>query len=141
MSAIPVRPPIVKTVDLQTVVDVDGALVIAEAGRHFDFTVRRIFAISDVPARTLRGEHGHKTMNELLICVSGAVEVIATDGVENMTVLLDSPKKGLFIPSGIWLSQRYLRPGTVLLALCDTLYDETDYLRDYEAFLAYRERT
>lgn len=127
-----------ETIDLQTIVDSDGALIVAELDKHIGFPIKRLFTVSDVPVGAVRGGHAHKTTREILICVAGAVEVIATDGVKEETYLLDLPSKGLMIPARIWLSQRYMQAGTILLAICDTLYDEADYLRDYQAFLTHR---
>jgi hypothetical protein len=42
--------------------------------------------------------------------------------------------KGLLIPSSIWASQKYIHEGSVLMVLCDRIYDKNDYIFNYEEF-------
>jgi hypothetical protein len=51
---------------------------------------------------------------------------------------LDTPQKALHIPPGLWAEQIYRDPATLLLVLCDRLYEAEDYIRDMEAFIAWR---
>lgn len=45
--------------------------------------------------------------------------------------------QALLTPPGIWAEQTYLEKDTTLMVACDALYDEADYIRDYEEFLKY----
>jgi len=40
----------------------------------------------------------------------------------------------LLIPPGIWAREDYLTDGAVLMVLCDRIYEEGDYIRDYDEF-------
>ncbi|ARV26674.1 wxcM-like, C-terminal family protein [Vibrio anguillarum] len=58
------------------------------------------------------------------------------DGSEKIEVLLDNPEQGLFIDSFVWREMFDFSEDCVLLVLADKFYDEADYIRDYDAFLA-----
>lgn len=118
--------------------DVEGTLVALTAEREVPFPIARLFYVFGAPPGAVRGEHAHIECQQLLVCLSGAVEIRLDDGVSRRTVLLDSPARGLHVPAGIWASQTYRARGTVLAVIADRPYDEKDYLRDYDAFLRFR---
>jgi len=124
--------------DIYSVIEPNGTLVVAEAGRQVPFEIVRIFAVTAVGEGECRGHHAHKHLNQLLVCLSGKVEVIMDDGQERRSVMLDHPARALHLPPGIWAEQTYEGPGTVLLVLCDRPYEEQDYIREYDEFIAYR---
>jgi UDP-2-acetamido-3-amino-2,3-dideoxy-glucuronate N-acetyltransferase len=128
----------VERIALQAKSDARGTLVVGEAGRHVPFAMQRFFAVTGVPAGEARGGHAHKALQQLLVCLNGMVRVRYDDGERDGTTVLDSPDEALLIPPGIWAEQVYGDAGAVLLVLCDAPYDETDYLRDYDAFVTYR---
>ena len=130
----------VKMVDLQTVVDDRGALMVAEVGNHVPFTIARVFAVSGVEDGGRRGGHAHLALNQLMVCLAGAVDVDVDDGEGSHTFKLDSPAQGLHVPPGLWAEQTYRGPDAVLLVLCDAAYDENDYLRGRAEFLDYRKK-
>ena len=81
-----------------------------------------------------RGEHSHYKTEQVLICLSGNVQVLCDDGKSKKDWALNSPTEGLYIPNLIWDEQSYLTPGTILLVLANTKYNESDYITDYEKF-------
>ena len=101
------------------------------------FTVRRVFAVR---AREVseRGRHAHKQCKQLMVCLTGRCNVMVDDGKNRKSVVLARPQDALYIPASIWAEQSYREPGTILMVLCDQLYDETDYIRDYDEFLGWR---
>lgn len=117
------------------VVDLRGALAFAEVGTHLPFTIERFFLVHEVPSRQVRGEHAHRTLHELLVCVSGSVRISLTDGSQRDEVILDNPTIGLHIPPFVWSTQYKHTEDTVLLALCSERYDPDSYIRDYDEFL------
>lgn len=125
-------------IDLQNIHDEGSLLVVGECGRHIPFPVRRMFAVTAVSPGERRGHHAHRQLNQMLICMSGSIDVVTDDGHERRTYRLDHLSRGLHVPPGIWAEQTYEGPGTVLLVLCDQPYDEADYIREYDQFLAYR---
>ncbi len=113
--------------------DTNGVLHVYESGRHVPFDIRRIFTVSAM-AGDIRGDHAHKQCSQLLVCTSGKIRVICDDRAELTTYTLDRPDLGLLIPPGIWAREDYLTDSAVLMVLCDRIYEEHDYIRDYEEF-------
>lgn len=120
--------------DLQSFIDDEGALVIGEVGKQIAFPINRFFSISGVKAGGVRGGHAHKKLQQVLVCLSGSIEVSLHDGQRGWKELLDQPGRALHIGPMIWASQTYGGPDTVLLVLCDASYQESDYLRDFNEF-------
>ena len=116
-----------------------GMLTVAANGNELPIEIRRVFYIYEVPAGAVRGGHAHHRMNELIVAVSGCFDVELTDGKTTTTVTLRRPTEGLFIPAGVWRSLSNFSSGCVALTLCDTDYDESDYIRDYNEFIQLKE--
>ena len=57
------------------------------------------------------------------------------DGKEKYQIILDSPELGLYLPPLIWAEQYNYSSDAVLLVFASELYDDQDYIRDYEKFL------
>lgn len=100
------------------------------------FEIKRIFTVTANEDVT-RGRHAHKECAQLLVALSGRCDVVCDDGTEKKTITLDSSEKGMLIPPSIWAEQTYAS-GTVLMVITDMIYDESDYIRDYDEFLKYR---
>ena len=102
------------------------------------FQIKRIFYSYDIPGGESRGAHAHKKCHQFLIAASGSFEVVLDDGISKRTVLLNRPFYGLHIPPGIWASEQGFSSGSVCLVLASHVYEEDDYLRDYQGFLNYK---
>ena len=111
-----------------------------ECGPALPFAVKRLFYVYNVPGSEVRGAHAHKTCHQLLVAVAGSLRVVADDGAAREEFLLDSPRRGLFLPAGVWGTQYRYAPGTVCLVLASQAYDAADYLRDYDDYLRWRRR-
>src|SRR5687768_6022285 len=72
-----------------------GNLTFIEERKHVPFDVRRVFYVYDIPSGEDRGAHAHKTLEQVLICLSGALDVHLDDGRERETVHLNRPWFGL----------------------------------------------
>ena len=60
--------------------------------------------------------------------------IILKDGKNSRTVTLNKPNKGLLIVPGIWRELENFSSGAVCLVLASEVYDEADYIRDFETF-------
>lgn len=116
-------------------VDLRGALCVAEAGEHVPFVPQRVFFVSEVPGREVRGEHAHRRCQQFLVCLKGSLSVIVDDGRERAEVQLDTPSSGLYLPPMVWSVQYRFSSDAALAVLASDPYDSEDYVRDYEEFL------
>lgn len=116
--------------------DVRGNLTVGNFADVVPFTPARFFMVYGVPSRETRGEHAHRVCAQFLICTSGSVRVLADDGCARADILLDSPHKGLLLPPMTWGTQYEYSTDAVLLVFASHAYDNDDYIRTYDAFLA-----
>lgn len=124
--------------DLPKIADARGNLTFVEQHRHVPFDIKRIFYLYDVPTAADRGAHAHRHHHQFLICLSGSFDVEVDDGSNRRMVHLNRPWKGLHVPPMIWAAEKNFDAGSVCLVLSSDLFDEDDYIRDYDAYLAAR---
>ncbi|MCC6568054.1 MAG: WxcM-like domain-containing protein [Anaerolineales bacterium] len=122
-------------VHLPEITDLRGSLTFAESPGLLPFEPRRFFMIYDVPSKDVRGEHAHKELHQLLICVKGACSVVLDDGNVRAEVRLDRPTLGLHIPPKVWATQYKFTSDAALLVLASDVYKADDYIRDYNEYL------
>ena len=79
-----------------------------------------------------------KSCHEFLVAASGSFEVVLDDGVNKRIVTLNRPYYGLHILPGIWSAEQEFSSGSICLAMTSDTYDDSDYIRDYAAFLKTR---
>jgi dTDP-4-dehydrorhamnose 3,5-epimerase-like enzyme len=125
-----------KIIDLPKIMDPRGNLTFMEGQRHVPFDIKRIFYLYDIPTGESRGAHAHKQLHQFLICLSGSFDVALDDGTDKKTVHLNRPWHGLHIPPMIWAAELNFDPGSVCLVLASMTFNESDYYRDYDQFLA-----
>ncbi|MDD5150782.1 MAG: FdtA/QdtA family cupin domain-containing protein [Flavobacterium sp.] len=99
------------------------------------FEFKRIYYLFDVPSTAFRGGHSHINQYEILIALSGSFEVVLDDGFEKRTILLNKPNVGLPIGTGVWRELQNFSSGAVCLVIASDVFDESDYIRDYDVFL------
>jgi hypothetical protein len=121
---------------LPKIPDRRGNLTFVEGDRHVPFPIRRVYYLYDVPGGEERAGHAHKQLEQFIIAMSGSFDVILDNGVERTRVQLNRSYYGLYISPMIWRELDNFSSGSVSLVLASTLYDEGDYYRNYEEFLA-----
>ena len=124
-----------RIIDLPKIFDPRGNLTVAESRKNVPFDVSRVYWVYDVPAGESRGGHAHKQCLEFIIAVSGSFHVTLDNGRERKTFLLNHPYQGLLVDTGVWRPLDDFSSGAVCLVLASDLFDETDYIRDYDEFL------
>lgn len=98
------------------------------------FEMKRVYYLYDVPSGAERGGHSHKEQQEFLVALSGSFDVILNDGHEEQTVTLNKPFEGLLITNGIWRELKNFSSGAVCLVVASEVFEEADYIRDFEEF-------
>ena len=117
-----------------------GDICVVENARTVPFDIKRLYYLYDVPADAVRGGHAHKHLYQLLIAASGSFTVRLDDGKEQRSVSLKRPYQALLIKPGIWREVDDFSSGSVCMVLASELYDESDYIRNYQAFIEYKQR-
>ncbi|WP_339009890.1 FdtA/QdtA family cupin domain-containing protein [Aeromonas popoffii] len=125
----------IKIIPLQTHGDERGSLIALEEGENIPFPVKRVYYLFNTKDGVRRGYHAHKTLKQVAIVVRGSCRFVLDDGSERVEVLLDNPAQGLLIESFMWREMYDFSEDCVLMVLADQLYDESDYIRDYDCFL------
>jgi hypothetical protein len=128
-------------IEIQDISDSRGSLHVIEFSTLIGFDPARIFTIQDVPKYTSRGKHAHKHCIQVLQSLIGAVEAKIEFKGSNTTVLLDSPKKVLYVPPMNWLEIKFLEEATILNVYASEVFLESDYIRDYSIFLKINEES
>lgn len=114
-----------------------GTLVALEQGGNVPFDVKRVYYMYDTTDGTRRGFHAHKKLKQVLVCVHGSCIIHLDDGSETAEVPLESPNVGLMLDSAVWREMHSFSKDAVLMVLASELYDESDYIRDYDTFIEY----
>jgi UDP-2-acetamido-3-amino-2,3-dideoxy-glucuronate N-acetyltransferase len=122
--------------NLPVIPDLRGNLTVGEFERQIPFEPRRYFVVYGVPSREVRGEHAHRQCHQFLVCLNGSCAVVADDGCLKVEVLLDAPHRGLYLPPMTWGVQYQYSADAILLVFASHHYDATDYIREYDEFLA-----
>jgi len=96
----------------------------------------------DTKEGVVRGFHAHKKLEQILVCIHGSCKICLDNGLgEKKVIPLEKPYEGLYVSNDMWREMFDFSPDAVLMVLASELYDEEDYIRDYDAFLHYvRER-
>jgi dTDP-4-dehydrorhamnose 3,5-epimerase-like enzyme len=125
----------VRFIDFRTIHDPTGNLTPIEERADVPFDIRRVFFLYDVPGGAARGGHAHRSLQEVVIAVSGSFDVVVEDGTARARYTLNRAYYGLYLPPMVWLNLENFSSNSVALALCSQLFDESDYFRDREEFL------
>jgi len=115
-----------------------GNITTVENQLHAPFDVKRLYYLYDVPGGEERGGHAHKRLQQFVIAVSGAFDVLLDDGTNKKIVHLDRPYIGLHIIPGIWRELMNFSSGAICLVLASEIYSEEDYIRNYKSFLNFK---
>lgn len=126
--------------DLPVKGDERGRLVALEAQREIPFDIARVYYIFDSEPNAPRGFHAHRNLQQYAVCVRGSLTMRLDNGREQRRVLLNRPDQALYIGSMVWREMHDLTPDCVLMVLANSLYDESDYIRDYDRFLELAQR-
>jgi len=115
-----------------------GNITAIENKINVPFDIRRVYYLYDVPGGSDRGGHAHINLQQLIIAVSGAFDVLLDDGINKKIIHLDRPYIGLHIVPGIWRELLNFSSGAICLVLASDVYNEEDYIRNYTDFLIFR---
>lgn len=102
------------------------------------FDVKRIYYLYDVKNSSIRGEHAHKDLFQVIFGLNQGLKIKIDDGQNKKIFNLNNSNQGLLIVPGIWRSLTKFFPESICLVLASELYSEEDYIRDYNEFLNFK---
>ncbi len=124
----------VEIIDIPKIEDPEGNIAVVE-NSTIPFEIKRVYYLYDIPSSATRGGHAHRNLQQILIAISGSFDVVLKDGNSTKTVVLNKPNKGLLIKNNTWRELENFSSGAVCLVLASNIFDEEDYIRDFETFL------
>lgn len=125
-----------RIIELRRIANPKGNLTPIEAQVDVPFDIKRVYYLYDVPGGEDRGGHAHRVLHQFIVAASGSFEVVLDDGIERKSFFLNRSWYGLYVPPMSWRELTNFSSGSVSLVLASELYDELDYIRDYQQFVA-----
>ena len=122
-------------VSLQDCSDERGSMKVLSFGRELPFPIKRAFFTYNSAEASLRGDHAHIDSREAFVCLQGSCEMTVDDGEQSHLLLLHDPGEMLIVEPFTWKKLEHYSADCILLVLTDRLYEEADYVRDYDVFL------
>jgi dTDP-4-dehydrorhamnose 3,5-epimerase-like enzyme len=112
-----------------------GQLVAIEEMKDIPFDIKRVYYMYDTVPGVRRGYHAHKKLEQILVCINGSCKILLDNGKEKKIVSLEKRYEGVYVPPGIWREMFDFSEDAVLMAIVSELYNEEDYIRNYDEFL------
>jgi hypothetical protein len=129
-----------RLVELPKVVLAEGNITAVAGGDDsVPFQIERVFYLYDVVGGAARGGHAHKGLEQFIVAAMGGFTVALWDGHRRREVELNREYQGLYVPPLVWAELVNFTSGAVSVVLASQAFDEADYLRTPEDFLAYRD--
>ena len=116
--------------------DARGKLVALEELKEVPFEIKRVYYMFDTLPNESRGFHAHKELEQIIIAMDGACRFVLDDGKSREEVLLNRPDVGLYIGKNMWREMHDFSYGCKLVVLASQHYDEEEYIRSYDKFIA-----
>lgn len=122
-------------IKFKDITDKYGHLTPIEEKKDIPFEIKRVYYITRVEEGVTRGFHSHKKLHQVLICLNGSLKVKIKNPINEEIVELNNSSVGLYIGPLVWREMFDFSEGSVLLVLASELYDENDYIRNYDFYL------
>jgi dTDP-4-dehydrorhamnose 3,5-epimerase-like enzyme len=115
----------------------DGNLFIAESQRHIPFKIKRVYFINSLAnPKAVRGYHAHRTLDQILFCISGSFTLALDDGSRKQRIRMNDPSCGIRLGPLLWHTMSSFSYDCIILVFASAFYDNSDYIRDYSEFLS-----
>lgn len=99
-------------------------------------SIPRLFFVTNVPEGITRGEHAHRTGEQILVLLKGCCKVNTVSSTGEVLHELSDKNSKLYLPSLTWVSLFDFSKDAVLMVLCNESFDKQAYLRSFSEFLS-----
>ena len=124
-----------KLIQLPKIVDPRGNLSFFEFPNQLPFNINRVYWIYDVPGGEIRGSHAYKEQHEIIIALSGSFDVEIDNGISIERYSLNRSYYGLYVPNLLWRTMQNFSTNSLALVISSSVYNDQDYIRDYNEFI------
>ena len=121
--------------DVSMVHNKAGNITVAENMKNIPFNVKRVYYLYDIPGGEVRGGHAHYELEQYIIAASGSFDVLLDDGKNRKRITLNRPNLALHVVPGLWRELDNFSSGAISLVLASHIYNELDYIRDYNEYI------
>ncbi|PWA04870.1 sugar 3,4-ketoisomerase [Flavobacterium psychrotolerans] len=129
------KPQIISLPKINEPNEVMGNLSFVQNSDQIPFDIKRVFWIYDVPGGEIRGGHAFKNQQEIIIAISGSLDIVVIDPDGNESKFcLNRSYFGLYIPALHWRHLENFSTNAVSVHLSNYDFAEEDYIRDYQQF-------
>ena len=122
-------------IDFEIHPDERGKLTSLSSSKEIPFEIKRLYYTWDMPKEAIRGGHAHRNLDEVVICLHGFCDFVLDDGKETLTIHLDRPNKGIYIPAHLWRDFRNFSSDCVVILIASDYFHPEDHIKDYNEFL------
>lgn len=116
--------------------DARGRLIALERSSGIPFEIARVYFIYGTEPGVARGFHAHRALRQWAVCVAGSCTLVLDDGHKTVRINLNRPDEAVEIAPMVWHEMHDFTSDCVLAVLASAPYDEADYLRNYDEFVA-----
>lgn len=120
--------------------DVESASLSILEFHGLPWTPQRIYWLSNFVKGSTRGNHAHKTLSQVFVAISGSVQIEIYQGNKRSSFYLSPGNLGLSLEPGAWRVISDASEDALVMVLADAPYDESDYIRDWNDYLAWHQR-
>jgi hypothetical protein len=111
----------------------DKMLIPLEYPKTMPFPIKRIFYVHSIPDTDNRGNHANITSEQIIICLTGRINVTCRDGISMQQWSLWQ-NDAIYVPKMIWDEESFCTPETIMLSLNSTIYSRDYYIEDFDIF-------
>ena len=102
--------------------------------KEVPFEIKRVYFLLSKEI-AIRGSHGHKNLNQAILCLSGSMDLILDDGISKEIINVSSTDQLILINKMIWHELTNFSQDCILAVFASDYFDEKDYIRNYDEFI------
>lgn len=122
-------------INLSKISDLRGNLTFIQYPEHIPFEIKKVDWIYDVPSGRNKMGSASKRSIEVIVCLSGSIEVFVTNGQTEESYILSRPYSALVIPKMNWRQLRNFSTNAVVMILNSAKNGENDIIHNISNFL------